>query len=243
LTEERFPLPASSYKELSKVIQAYGQLKKAGSLTEVSKLATVGATIVSANNRFLVATGVIAGGKAKMPTEPGAELAHALQLDMTDQVVKSWRRVLIGNEFIEKVLSAVRIRRGMERSALQTHVVFTAGHPRNKTVMTGAATVIDILMAAQLLIDSEGKLVAADVQLPLEGKSEGTSTVTADLTLEDRGPGVTHQKSPSFATSVRGVPLQIQIQLQCTPDQLDDLGPRLRRLLDELSTSAETTTD
>jgi hypothetical protein len=237
LAEDRFPLPTSSYKEVSKIIQAYGQLKKPGSLTEVSKLSTVGRTVVSANNKFLTALGVVAGGKAKMPTDIGLELAHALQLDMTDEVVKSWRRVLVGNEFIEKVLSAVRIRKGMERSALQVHVVFTAGHPRNKVVMTGAATVIDILMAAQLLIDSEGKLIAADGHVTLEGKGEATSTGSAELTLEP-----SRATPPTLVTSVSGVPIQIQIQLQCTPDQLDDLGPRLRRLLDELSTSAQTTT-
>ncbi len=242
MAEDRFPLPSSSYRELSKIIQAYGRLRKPGSLTEVSRLATVGPTIVSANNRFLTAIGVIAGGQKKMTTDAGAELAHALELDMTDEIVKTWRRVLEGNEFIEKVISAVRIRRGMERSALQSHVVFTAGHPRKQTVMTGSVTVIDILMAAQLLVDSEGKLVAADIQLPLEGKSESISTFTGELTLDSRAAADTSRQLPTLVTSLSGVPVQIQIQLQCTPDQLDELGPRLRRLLDELRASAEPTT-
>jgi hypothetical protein len=237
LTEERFPLPGSSYKELSRIIQAYGQLKKPGSLSEVAKFASVAQTIVSRNNKFLVAIGVIAGGQKKTPTDDGRALARALQLDITDEVVKGWRRVLTDNEFVDKVLSAVRIRKGMERSSLQAHVAFTAGVPRKPIVMTGAATVVDILLAAQLLVDSEGKLIAGDGQSVAE-PFEPQQTEAAPPT---QSSGTPPQAFPPVTASIRGVPVQIQIQLQCTPDQLDDLGPKLRRLLDELHSPSEST--
>src|SRR5206468_2795267 len=138
--------------------------------------------------------------------------------DMTDEIVRSWRRVLIGKEFIEKVLSAVRIRRGMERSALQAHVAFTAGHPRNKPVMTGAATVVDILMAAQLLIDSEGKLIATDSQGTVEADDDDHAPGVTEFVPEPRPGERVPVRAPTLVTSVSGVPIQIQIQLQCTPD-------------------------
>lgn len=113
--------PGSSYKELTKIIMGYGQLKGAGSPADVSKVATVDPTQVSRSNKFLAFLGLIAGGQKKAPTDTGRVLAHALEHDLPDEVVAAWQACLDGNEFIDKVLSAVRIRKGMERGSLQAH--------------------------------------------------------------------------------------------------------------------------
>lgn len=60
---DEFPLPGSSYKELIKIIQGYGKYGKEASLGHISQLTAIGETVVSANNKFLVATGVIKGGE------------------------------------------------------------------------------------------------------------------------------------------------------------------------------------
>ena len=56
---EEFPLPSSSYKELIKIIRAYGRIGTEASLGDVSKLAVMGETSVSGNNKFLIALGII----------------------------------------------------------------------------------------------------------------------------------------------------------------------------------------
>jgi hypothetical protein len=159
----------------------------------------------------------------------------ALEHDLRDEIVSGWRDVLYGNEFTDKILSAVRIRKGMERSALQAHVAFTAGHPRKPAAMTGAATVIDMLLAGELLHESGDKLEATAIQEPeLPTPPEGRI-----LDLQASGSAVS-KGSGSLQAIVHGVPVEIHIQLQCTPDQLDDLGAKLRKLLSDLRSADST---
>ncbi len=232
MADERFPLPGSSYRELTRIIQGYGSLKGPGGPSDVSSHIGIDSTIVSRNNKFLGAVGVVFGGQKKTLTEPGRSLAMALEHDLREEIVSGWREVLDGNEFTNKILSAVRIRKGMERSALQAHVAFTAGHPRKPAAMTGAATVIDILLAGELLHESDGKLEATSIQelVPTTPPEARKLDLEASGTAESKGSG-------SLQAIVQGVPVEIHIQLQCTPDQLDDLGVKLRKLLSDLRSS------
>src|SRR3972149_11556028 len=127
--EERFRLPSSSYEELVKIVKAYGNLTKEAVPAEVSQLAVVHPTVVSHNNAFLVTIGVITGGKKKMVTEKGRALARALDHDMPDAITQNWREIVLSNEFMQKLVTAVRIRKGMEPSTLQAHVAYSAGIP------------------------------------------------------------------------------------------------------------------
>jgi hypothetical protein len=47
---EEFPLPSSSYKELIKIIRAYGRLETEANLADVAKLAVMAGTTISGNN-------------------------------------------------------------------------------------------------------------------------------------------------------------------------------------------------
>src|SRR5229473_1724406 len=161
MSDVGFPLPVSSYKELVKIIQAYGRVGADASLTDVSQLAVMNETRVSANNGFLVAIGLIQGGKKKTITAVGAELAHALEHEesLPEEAASKWRAVVDANDFLQKVIAAVRIRKSMDESSLESHVAYSAGQPRTPAVATGARTVIDILEAAGLLKEEGGTLV------------------------------------------------------------------------------------
>ncbi len=91
MPDERFRLPGSSYGELVKVIRAYGTLSGAASLDEVSKLAAMHPTQISRNNGFLVAIGILEGGKNKVITSKGQDLARALDHEMPDEIRNHWR--------------------------------------------------------------------------------------------------------------------------------------------------------
>jgi hypothetical protein len=63
-----FSLPYSSYKELIKVIQGYERVGSEATLADVARLTAINETIVSANNKLLVAAGIVQGGKKKAIT-------------------------------------------------------------------------------------------------------------------------------------------------------------------------------
>ena len=65
-----------------------------------------------------------------------------------------------GNEFLQNVVSAVKLREGMLYPTVQAYIAHAAGQPRNKPVMNGAGAIVEILKAAGLLREDEGEIVA-----------------------------------------------------------------------------------
>jgi len=228
---EEFPLPNSSYKELIKIIQAYGRIGAEASLADVGKLTAMNESIVSANNKFLVSIGVVKTGKKKTITPIGAELATALEHNLPEEIAAKWRAVVDATDFLQNVIAAVRIRKSMDESSLESHVAYSAGQPKTPAVATGARTVVDILTAAGLLKEEGGTLVAATPEpRPIP------ETVARSLSISD-SMAETPLVQGSFARSTRigGVQLNIDVRVQCTPNDLDELGHKLRKLLKDFN--------
>lgn len=231
MADEGFPLPYSSYKELIKVIQGYERVGSEATLADVARMTAINETIVSANNKFLVAAGIVQGGKKKAITQIGAELARALQHDMQDEVAAKWRAVVDATDFLQKVVAAVRIRKGMDESSLESHVAYSAGQPKTPAVATGAGAVVDILKAAGLLKDEGGNLVATTPEpRPIPETVEKSLSISDSMPISDN---VQVQVSP--VTRLGGVHLNIEVRVQCTPKDLDDLGAKLRKVIQDFN--------
>jgi hypothetical protein len=237
MPEEKFRLPGSSYEELVKIIKAYGHMNAPSAPGEVGRLAGTHMTIVSRNNAFLVAIGVIEGGKKKVITSKGKALGDALEHELADEIAQNWHEIVMGNEFLQKVLSAVKIRKGMEQSTLQSHIAYSAGQPKNQYVMAGASAVIDILKGAKSLKEEDGKLVAVvsdQTTVPDQPAQPPTGTPQA-TTQSPSGPGPSVARTFVAPTGQAGVSISFQIQIQCSPDDVESLAPKLRSLLKEIS--------
>ena len=230
MADAGFPLPASSYKELVKIIQGYGKFGTDASLADIAQLTAIGETTVSGNNRFLLAVGIIQGGKRKSITSTGRELANALEHDLPSEIAAKWRAVVEVSDFLQKIVAAVRIRKGMDEASLETHVAYSAGQPKTPVVSTGAGTVVEILKNSGLLREEGGNLVAtAPESLPI------AETVQKSLSLSDTMQAqddirVT-QGSRWGTDSLGGVQLTIEVKVECSPKDLDDLGHKLRKVI------------
>lgn len=230
---EEFPLPGSSYKELIKIIQGYGRIGGEASLADVAQLTAVPETTISANNKFLVAIGVVKGGKKKTISPIGTELATALEHNLIEEAAAKWRAVIDATDFLQKVIAAVRIRKGMDESSLESHVAYSAGQPKTPAVATGARTVVDILSAAGLLKDDGGTLIATTPEpRPIPETVEKSLSISDSLTAADSS---LVQGSFARSTRIGGVQLNIDVTVQCTPNDLDDLGHKLRKVLQDFN--------
>jgi hypothetical protein len=226
MADEGFPLPGSSYKELIKIIQGYGRIASDASLSDVSKITAINETGISANNKFLVAVGLIQGGKRKAITPIGGQLSSALQYEMVDDIAAKWRAVVEANDFLQKVVAAVRIRKGMDESSLESHVAYSAGQPKTPAVATGARTIVDILAAAGLLKEEAGNLIATTPEPP-----SIPQTVEESLSISPTGE-ISRRISPRSAR-LGSVHLNIEVRVQCTPADLDNLGTKLQKVLQD----------
>ncbi len=234
MSDEGFPLPGSSYEELVKVIRAYDHFPGDVALPEVSGVAGMHVSNVSRNNGFLVAIGVIQGGKKKAMTEAGRALARALDHSIQEEITRNWQSILAANDFLKRILAAVRIRKGMEYSALQSHVAYTAGLPKTPTVMAGSGAVVDILKAAGVLQEEDGKLIAVEGAITSEGAL--LSAAHTEPAPPHAGGAAAVRTGGASRASVGDltVGVQIQVQIQCSAQDVDAVGPKIRDLLKEL---------
>ena len=231
MAEREFRLPGSPYEELVNIIVAYGTRDEAARPGDVSKLDSVHQSSVSRNNGFLVGIGVLQGETKKLITRRGRALALALARKDKAEIRKNWRAIVATNEFMQNVVAAVKLREGMLYPTVQAYVAHAAGQPRNKPVMTGAGAIVEILKTAGLLREEAGELVAT---------FDGELDPVEELAIDELSPEETMEESadPVVSATVEageGPAVKIHLHVQCTADELEDLAPKLKALLRELS--------
>lgn len=235
MSDDKFKLPLSSYDELVKFIKAYSHVIKPTELNEISKLTGVGIQNISKNIGFFVATGILEGGKMKMPTQAGQQLGHALEHEMPDEIRISWQHIVEGDQFLTKLLTAVRIRNGMDSQTLEAHIAYSAGQPKKPRFMTGARTVIDILKAAELIVEVDGKFLlrepseVPDGHLDFPAKNESLLKSKTVPTQPSRPPVTLPVESH------QGAQINIQININCSPDDVPGLGTKVKAMIREIT--------
>jgi hypothetical protein len=218
---------------------AYGKLNEPSGLDELSKLTGIGRTGISDNNSFLASIGIIEGGKKKFPTPRGAELARALEHDISEEISKVWASIVQESEFLNKILQAVGIRRGMETSQLETHIAYSAGEPKNDAVMTGSRAVIDILRTSGLVIEEDGQIKPKYSFVTATTTTSATTTTTLP---PYSGPRVSSKTNLIEVSQVNQDKLlspfsfHIEVRINATPSDLDGLGEKIRALISSLET-------
>jgi len=232
MVEREFRLPGSPYEELVNIIVAYGTRDEAVGAGGVGKLDSVHQSSVSRNNAFLTEIGVLQGESKKLITRRGRSLALALAHKDGAGIKDNWRAIVAASEFLQNVVSAVKLREGMLYPTVQAYIAHAAGQPRNKPVMNGAGAIIEILKASGMLREEAGELVATfekrpEVLVPEEDPTAQTPETRESVVTVGEFNGTPAGNSPTVS---------IHVQIRCTAEEIDDLAPRLKSLLRELST-------
>jgi hypothetical protein len=208
---------------------SYTQVGTKTSLGEIAKIMGSDPTTVSRNVSFLVAIGVIDGGRDKGITPLGARLGRAIEFGQDEQSSKAWREALADVPLVQRLLSAIRVRGGMDGQTLQTQIVYTAGVSKSSGAMTGGAAVVEMLRAAHLIIERDGKYIApstaesspsSDIEVQ-ELPVEHTSVVERRVVLSDNSDNLQLR-------------VDVRINVTATPEELQNIGASLRQLVQEL---------
>ena len=237
-------MPRSSYEELAKILRAYHAAGSDAALEDVAKRAAMNKTIVSGNNKFLVGAGLLEGGRKKTLTDLGVAVAKALDYEMPDEIRARWGEVVASNEFFSQLLSAVRIRGGMEASALRAHVAYTAGESKKPAVMTGAGAVVDILRAAGVVEEADGRYVVRNFKLrspDVETPRPPSDEVGGGHEAPQQAVATVSSVPVQSVTSVGGtrVSINIEVRVDCKPDELEGVGDQLQALVHKLNRQPE----
>lgn len=225
---ETFKLPCSSYEELVKLFQAYANAKEgtALSLDEVSQATGIPRTIVSKNNGFMVQVGLITEGNKKAATETGRTLGRAYTSKIIDEIERVWKEIISEVDFLSRMLSAVRIRNGMDRSNFINHIIYSSGLKDTKESRAGAGALIEIFKSVRALSEVDGKLTVIDEPTPIQMSNAPNDMPTEQKTTESVGQQTLHSTMMSTGNVVN-----ININISCTPEDIDELGEKISQLL------------
>lgn len=230
MADEVFKLPQSSYETICKVVMSYTHIGTKTSLGEVSKILGSDTTVVSRNIAFLVAVGVLEGGRDKGITALGSRLGRALEFGQDEEISRAWREILSEVPLIQRIISAIRVRGGMDAGTLQTQIVYTAGVSKTSGTMTGGAAIIEMLKSANLITERDGKFISSAL-------TESVDSVDAVGSQEVSGGK--KQTTIHYVNNVRSEPdvavrVEVQIRLDATPEDLNVIGTQLRSMIAEL---------
>jgi len=229
---DRFKLPASSLDEVFKVVQGYTSFGKLASLSDISKNTGMHETAISKNVGFLLSIGVLQGGRDKSITELGRNLGLALLHNVQEDIEAILSDIVAGDEFLRNVLAAVRIRKGMDESSLRSHIAYSAGLSKNVST-AGTGAVIELLKRSGNLKAEDGKLV---VSSPI-----ARPTSVEIPPSQERGDTISTQSVVRTIETTSPFSISIKIEVQCSPQDLDDLGLKLRKVVDDFSKKDGTT--
>lgn len=226
---ETFKLPVSSYEELIKIIQAYASEKEGTvlSLDSLQHSTGMDRTLVSANNGFLVQIGLITEGNKKAATELGRALGRAYCSKIQDEVIRMWREIISDTDFLNRMVSAVRIRKGMDRSNLLNHIVYSSGLKENSKSRAGAGAIIEIFKVSGVLNEVDGKLTVIDET------SEETPAKIVGGVLECKENDPLPAKQVVAYSATTGV--TVNINIACSVEEIDIVGEKIKNLIETLS--------
>lgn len=227
---DTFKLPASSLEEIIKIIKAYANEKEGVllALDDISLSTGVPRTVVSGNNGFLVQIGLITEGSKKSATDIGRSLGRAYISKIDYELERIWKEIIAENDFLNRMISAVRIRNGMDRTSFLNHVIYSSGQKDTKQNRAGSNAVIEILKSVNVLNEADGKLTVAAI----------TEVEKADQTATNEqidAPQVTHSTPLSATTIQTKGAITININIDCSVTEIDELSEKIQKLIKGLS--------
>ena len=232
--DDRFKLPGSSLDEVFKVVQGYANFDKPASLSDIAKATGMHETSISRNVGFLLSLGLLQGGRSKAPTEIGQKLGLGLMHNVPEEVENILADVVAQNEFLKNVLAAVRIRKAMDDTSLRAHIAYSAGQSKTGSTTVGTGAVVDLLERSGHLKQEDGKLFVS-APTPRSSPTDQAASEIAESSVV-QSVGRTIEATSPFAISIK-------IEVRCEPHDLDELGMKLRKVVDDFSVKFEATAD
>jgi hypothetical protein len=215
-----FNLPGSSFEEIKKILKGYSNAAEHASLDQLSKLTGLHATVISRNNKFLTDIGLISGGMKKSATDLGKKLGRALEHKQETDAQGYWKEAVQTNEKVAGLITTVRIKDGMTESDFSAHVLYVSGQNNNAGNKTGARSVVEVLLAAKLLQEENGKLVVSAApakETPVDIKpltlTTGVTVATEPENKNGNGAGIQLPNVPVTANLTPQIVINIQLQL------------------------------
>ncbi len=228
---DNFKLPGSSYEEIVKIIKAYsvGKEGQPQTLDAIAQTTGMDRTVVSRNNGFLMQMELLSEGNKKTPTNECFMLGRAYSLNINEEVQKIWGRLIDNCEFLTRMLSAIKIRNGMDKPSFCSHILYSAGSTTS-AAKVGANTIIEIFKAAGIVSEDDGKIIAINNSASRE--CVNLESCTENLDVEK---GVVTVGSISRTMNGSNGIINININIDASVNEIEELSEKIKLLLNSIN--------
>jgi len=238
-----FNLPGSSFEEVQKILKGYSHAPEQSSLDQLSKLIGLHATVISRNSKFLSDIGLIGGGMKKTATDLGKKLGRALDHKQDVDAQGYWKEAVQTNEKFAGLVTTVRIKGGMTEVDFSNHILYVSGQKNTSRNKTGARCIVDVLLAANLLTEENGKLIVssaptketpADLKPSPPARPAGSTTPMENNNGDSSGTGLPPPTLPAVLSTTPLTPqIAINIQLHLPETENAEVYEKLFKALRE----------
>jgi len=147
--------------------------------------------------------------------------------NVSEEVESILADIVAEDEFLKNVLAAVRIRKGMDESSLRAHVAYSAGQSKTGSTTTGTGAVVELLKRSGHLKTEDGRFVVSSPVARAPSEPAAQERV-ASTPVPIKSVTQTIETTSPFSISIK-------IEVRCEPQDLDDLGIKLRKVVDDFS--------
>lgn len=138
----------------------------------------------------------------------------------------------MANEFLTRMLSAIKIRNGMERTEFVNHILYSSGSSTNNNTRTGASTIIEIYKVAQLITEDDGKIIATERDTLVKNED---SRVPQSTMGETNSTDVISVPVPLPSVTTTHSSISININLDVSLEDFDLLNEKIKLLIKSLN--------
>lgn len=236
--EESFKLPGSSYDVIRKIIMGYAEINKKASLGDVAARVAMDKTLISRNAGFLLSMAIIEGGRDKAITPAGKKLADSFSLEMENEISRNLSTLIQDNSFLKNILSAIKIRGGMDDASLRAHIAYTAGKSKSAGTTTGTGAIIDLLKESKLVVEENGKISIGNSGISEAEPEDNANTQTFFQKEISKKASIDVSTGNQSGTIGKiNVNLDVKVNINCQASEVDELGEKLQKLFADLSKS------
>lgn len=236
-----FNLPGSSFDEVQRILKGYSNASDQASLDSLAKLVGLHKTTISRNNKFLTDIGLITGGMKKSATDLGRKLGRALDHNQEQDAKNYWKEAVQTNEKVSGLVTTVRIKGGMTEKDFSSHVLYVSGQKNTSGNVTGARCVVDVLVAADLLQENNGKLVVSSSPPMKTPENVKPAVVASDASAAKESENGSGSEPSAFPSVLSGIPtasnvipqIAINIQLHLPETENAEVYEKLFKALRE----------
>lgn len=230
---DNFKLPGSSYEEIVKIIKAYASGKQGQSMSlDLLRQSTgIDKSNISRNNGFLIQLEIITSGKIKAATDVGFKLGRAYTHGINDEIKHVWLEIIENDEFLSRMLSAIKIRGGMDRTSFISHILYSAGTNPNANSKAGANTIIEIFKLVELINEVDGKLQINHVESAI---SKETCNEETEYTTENKEPLVVEHDHITEIPAASNMQVKLNINVNLDSNNFDEMTEKIIALIEKL---------